>query len=150
MLTGDEWFAGKAVAIHKGQPFTVRLTPSTEDWIDREARRGKRTKSAVLEELLDEAIHARRFPGIAFRGPAHSRRAWLVGTALDVWEIIEAYQAVGEARLVAEGDLSAAQVHLAVSYYRTYPDEIDEAVSENGRAEGEWHALYPSVVPASE
>lgn len=135
---------------HKGRAFTVRLTSSTEDWIDREARRGKRPKSAVLEELLDGAIRVRRFPRIAFRGPAHGRRAWLVGTSLDVWEIIEALQAMGEARLLAESDLSADQVHLAIGYYRAYPDEIDEAVAENRRTEAEWHALYPSVMPAPE
>lgn len=137
-------------AAHKGRPFTVRLTASTEEWIDREARRGKRPKSAVLEELLDEAIRVRRFPGIAFRGPTHSRRAWLVGTALDVWEIIEALEAMGEARLVAESDLSADQIRRAIAYYRAYPGEIDEAVAENRRTEAEWHALYPSVIPAPE
>ena len=37
----------------------------------------------------------RRCPGIAFRGPEHDRRAWLLGTALDVWEVIEGYQDAG-------------------------------------------------------
>ncbi|MBA3945620.1 MAG: hypothetical protein H0X37_13770 [Herpetosiphonaceae bacterium] len=36
-----------------------------------------------------------RFPGIGFRGPKHDRRAWLLGTALDVWEVIEAYPPCG-------------------------------------------------------
>ena len=34
--------------------------------------------------------------GIAFRGAGHERRAWVVGTALDVWQIVDAYR---EARL---------------------------------------------------
>ena len=49
----------------------------------------------MMEDLLDEAIRVRRYPGLAFRGPAHGRRAWLVGTSLDVWEVIEAYQSMG-------------------------------------------------------
>jgi uncharacterized protein (DUF433 family) len=135
-------------AATKGRPFTVRLTPALEDWIAEEARRSKRPKSNVLEDLLEEAVRVRRFPGIIFRGPAHDRRAGLVGTALDVWEVVEAVQAMGEARLLAEGALSEQQVRLALRYYAAYPAEIDEAVAENRRSEGEWHAHYPAVVPA--
>ena len=137
----------KLTAQHKGQPFTVRLTPGIERWIIQEASHSKRARSAVVEGLLDEAIRVRRFPGIAFRGPAHDRRAWLVGTALDVWEVIEAQQSIGSERLLTESDLLEQQVHLAVSYYQQYPLEIDQAIAENQREEREWHALYPAVIP---
>lgn len=132
----------------KGRPFTVRLTPALEDWIAEEAHRSKRPKSAVLEDLLAEAVRSRRFPGIIFRGPAHDRRAGLTGTALDVWEVVEAAQAMGEARLRAEGGLTEQQLRLALRYYEAYPAEIDAAIAENRRTEGEWHARYPAVVPA--
>ena len=36
-----------------------------------------------------------RHPGIAFRGAESSRRAWVPGTALDVWEIVAAYEEMG-------------------------------------------------------
>lgn len=47
-------------------------------------------------------------PGIAFLGDDNKRRAWLVGTSLDVWRVIEAYKDFGEsfARVTAETDLS--------------------------------------------
>jgi uncharacterized protein (DUF433 family) len=137
----------KPAAEHKGRPFTVRLSPGIERWIVQEASHSKRARSTVLEGLLDEAIRVRRFPGIAFRGPAHDRRAWVVGTALDVWEVIEARQRMGDERLLAEGDLLEHQIRLALSYYRQYPAEIDQAIAENRRDEGEWHALYPAVIP---
>jgi hypothetical protein len=54
---------------------------------------------------------------------------------------------MGPARLLAEGDLSERQLRLAVEYYREYPREIDAAIAENGRAEPQWHALYPAIVP---
>ena len=53
----------------KTEPFTVRLNPRIESRITQIARETKRSKSAVLEELADEAERTRRFPGIAFRGP---------------------------------------------------------------------------------
>jgi len=137
----------KSPTEHKGRPFTVRLSSAVEQWIDYEASHNKRAKSVVVEGLLDEAIRVRRFPGLAFRGPAHDRRAWLVGTSLDVWEVIEAYAVMGMDRLLAQGELPEDRVHLAVSYYREYPQEIDNAVAENKRTEDEWHALFPSIVP---
>jgi len=80
----------------KSGPFTVRLNPRIESRITQIARETKRSKGAVLEELADEAERARRFPGIAFRGPNWSRRAWVLGTALDVWEIVQAFKDYGE------------------------------------------------------
>ena len=131
----------------KGQPFTVRLSPHVEDWIAYEAARTKRPKGAVLEALAEEAIRVRRFPGIAFRGPSHDRRAWLLGTALDVWEVIEAYRAMGPERFSTEGDLTEAQLRLALAYYHDLPTEIDVAIRENQLQESNWHARYPTVVP---
>jgi hypothetical protein len=86
-----------------------------------------------------------RFSGLAFRGPEQDRRAWVLGTALDVWEIVEAYKAMGIERLLQEGDLPAPKIRLALGYYEAYPDEIDRILAENRRAEEEWHRLYPEV-----
>jgi hypothetical protein len=44
----------------------------------------------------EEALKARLFPGIAFRGDDDDRRARLIGTNLDVWQVIEAYKDVDE------------------------------------------------------
>jgi hypothetical protein len=64
--------------------FTLRLTPETAAWVEHEAQRTRRSTGALLEVLAEEAARTRRFPGLAFRGPDHDRRAWLLGTALDV------------------------------------------------------------------
>ncbi len=97
-----------------------------------------------------EEVRTHKFPGIAFRGSEGDRRAWLLGTALDVWQIIEAYRAMGSERLLEEGDLSEEEIGLALEYYETHPEEIDEAISINRRSEREWHELYPDVVPPPE
>jgi uncharacterized protein (DUF433 family) len=106
------------------------------------------SKSALLEVLAEESIRTRRFPGIGFRGPEHSRRAWVIGTGMDVWEIVELYRGKGRERLLSEHSVSERQLNLALSYHEAYPREIDEALEENARAPEEWHEISPSVMPS--
>ncbi|MGH3993291.1 MAG: hypothetical protein ACRDSN_12630, partial [Pseudonocardiaceae bacterium] len=88
----------------KSVPLSVRLSEKTDRLITMEARRTKRSKGGVVEALAEEALKARLVPGIAFRGDDYDRRAWVIGTALDVWQIIEAYKDFDEDfdRMVAE------------------------------------------------
>jgi uncharacterized protein (DUF433 family) len=131
----------------KSKPFTIRLSREVEGWLERENRRTKLPKGALLEALAEESIRTRRFPGIGFRGPEHSRRAWVIGTGLDVWELVELYEGKGRERLLSEHNVSERQLGLAISYRKAYPREIDEALEENARSPEEWHELYPAVVP---
>jgi hypothetical protein len=131
--------------VAKSKPFTMRLSEETNAWVEHEARRTKRSKGAVVEALAEEAARMRRFPGIAFRGPEHDRRAWLLGTALDIWQVIEAYQDMGLERMLNEGDLSEGKIRLALAYYEAYPKEIDEAVAENRQPLEYWRHLYPGL-----
>lgn len=131
--------------MRKSEPFTVRLSPRIESRITQIARETKRSKGAVLEELADEAERARRFPGIAFRGPNWSRRAWVLGTSLDVWEIVEAftdYDEDGE-KMLSETALAPRQLRMALAYYREFKGEIDEAIADNRRSIDEIEAEYP-------
>jgi uncharacterized protein (DUF433 family) len=134
----------------KGEPFSVRFTASTDRTVEEEARRTKRSKSAVVEALTEEAVQTRRFPGIAFRGDDARRRPWVIGTGLDIWEIIEMLEDYGSiARLVDDAEVSDRQVRLAVAYRDAYPQEIAEAISENRRSAAEWQELYPFIEVAA-
>src|SRR4030095_6548557 len=98
----------------KGQPFSVRLETSTERLVEAEARRTRRSKSAVVEAFTEEAARTRRFPGIAVRGDDAGRRAWVIGSGLDVWEVVQMLEDFGSIEaLVADTQLSSAQVRLA-------------------------------------
>jgi hypothetical protein len=131
----------------KSKPFTMRLSPETNEWVEQEARRTRRSKGAIIEALAEESIRMRRFPGIAFRGVDGDRRAWVQGTALDVWEIIQGYQDCGSLeRALAESDLPERPMRLALAYYAAYPEEIDLAIGENKRIADEAMALYPALV----
>jgi len=136
--------------VPKGQPFSVRLDESTERLVEAEARRTKRSKSAVVESFTEEAARTRRFAGIGFRGDDARRRAWVIGSGLDVWEIgqmLEDFDSVD--MLVAQTHLSPAHVRIAVAYREAYPDEIDEAIAENRRPIEDARVLFPFIDVAS-
>lgn len=133
----------------KGRPFTVRLRPEVEGRLEEEARRARRPKTAMLEALADEALRMRRFAGIAFAGPEHDRRAYLSGTGLEVWEVIELYRDYGEDNrrsLLEAHPLTERQLEAVLAYHREYPEEIEWHVRENDRTPEEWHEMYPGVV----
>jgi len=132
--------------VRKGEPFSVRFTLPTDRMVADEARRTHRSKSAVVELLAEEAVRTRRFAGIGFRGEDSGRRPWVIGSGLDVWEIVQMVEDFGSIeRLLAETKLTERQVRLAQAYRENYPDEVAEAIARNRRAPQEWHELYPFV-----
>jgi len=132
--------------VRKGEPFSVRFTLPTDRVVQEEARRTHRSKSAVVELLAEEAVRTRRFAGIGFRGEDAARRPWVIGSGLDVWEIVQMVEDFGSIeRLPEETQLTERQVRLALAYRESYPDEVAEAIAQNRRAPEEWHELYPFV-----
>ncbi len=134
----------------KGRPFTIRLKPEVERRLEEEARRSRRPKTAVLEALADEGLKMRRFPGIGFSGPEHDRRAYVSGTGLEVWEVVELYRYYGECQkelMLEAHPLTRRQLDVALAYRREHPEEIDRHIEDNDRSPEEWHRMYPGVVP---
>lgn len=130
----------------KGQPFSVRLEENTEKLVEAEARRTRRSKSAVVEAFTEEAARTRRFPGIAFRGDDARRRAWVIGSGLDAWEIVQMVEEFGSPdKLVAGTQLSLAQVRLALAYRDAYRAEVDDAIADNRRPLDELRTLFPFI-----
>src|SRR5919109_2600713 len=97
----------------KSQPFSIRLREEADLLVRDEVRRSGRSRSVVVEELAEEAAKTRLFPGVAFRGTP--RRAWVIGTGLDVWEILELLRSYAhEPQLyAAHPRIEPRHVHLA-------------------------------------
>jgi hypothetical protein len=128
----------------KTQPFSIRLSPDADRLVAEEIRRSGHSRSVVVEELTEEAAKTRLHPGIAFRGKP--RRAWVIGSGLDVWEIAElerSYQ--GNDDLLRESHPLVTRRHLrsARAYAQQFPDEIESLLAENRRPLDELQALYP-------
>jgi uncharacterized protein (DUF433 family) len=129
----------------KSAPFSLRLSEQTDRLVTAEAKRTKRSKGSVVETLAEEALKARLVPGVAFRGDDYNRRAWLIGTSMDVWQVVEAYRDFGEdfERTVGETDLTARELRAAVSYYERFPQEIDDFIALDRRSLAELREEYP-------
>jgi uncharacterized protein (DUF433 family) len=129
----------------KSAPFSLRLSEETNRLITEEAKRTKRSKGSVVEALAEEALKTRLVPGIAFRGDDHNRRAWVMGTSLDVWQVVEAYKDFDEDfdRMVLETDLTKRELRTALSYYQRFPREVDEHIELDRRSVAELRAAYP-------
>ncbi len=76
-------------------------------------------------------------------GPA-GRRARLMGTGVDVWEVVAAVRDNdGDARATADYlQMALGLVQAAVTYYGAYRDEVDHWIERNAREGAEAHAAW--------
>ena len=128
----------------RSQPFSIRLGEAAHLLVGDEARRTGRSRNAVVEELAEESAKMRLFPGIAFRG--QPRRAWVIGTGLDVWEIVELVRAHGGAEVrirKSHPALGERQLRLAQTYAERFPEEIAELADAANRPVDDLLAVYP-------
>ena len=130
----------------KSQPFSIRLGEAADLLVRDEGRRSGRSRSAVVEELAEEAAKTRLFPGIGFRGMP--RRSWAIGSGLDVWEIVDLLRSYdGDERALRESHplVSERHVRLARAYAERFPEEIEDILEAQRRPLGELLDLYPFV-----
>ncbi|HSZ70081.1 MAG TPA: hypothetical protein VK756_06950 [Solirubrobacteraceae bacterium] len=128
----------------KTQPFSIRLGAQANLLVTDEVRRSGRPRSAIVEELAEEAAKTRLHPGIAFRG--RPRRAWVIGSGLDVWEIVDLLRSYdGDSELLRASHPLIGNRHLraAQAYAERFPDEVDAPLAENHRPLQELRELYP-------
>jgi uncharacterized protein (DUF433 family) len=133
---------------------SVRLLERVDEGIEGIAERTGRDFSAIVNELLDEALRMRRIPGIVFVDSPSGRVAKIAGTGLGVWEIIMSYRVVDEDwdRLRNEYEwLSETQLRTALAYAAAYPEEIERRIQidEQWTIERIWE-MYPFTKPTSE
>lgn len=129
----------------KAAPFSLRLSEEVDRLVTAEAKRTKRSKGSLVEALVEEALRTRLVPGVAFHDDDHNRRAWLMGTSLDVWQVIDAYKDLDESveRVIAETELTEPALRTALAYYRRFPQEIDDFIALNRRPLAHLRAEYP-------
>lgn len=130
----------------KTQPFSIRLSAQANLLVTDEARRSGHSRSAVVEELTEEAAKARLHPGIAFRG--RPRRAWAIGSGLDVWQIVELMRSYkdDEETLRANHPLvSERHLRVAQAYAERFPQEIEALIEQNHPPFEELLELYPFI-----
>jgi hypothetical protein len=111
----------------------MRLPADSGKRLKRMANRHGWTPSDASARLVEEGLRRSEFAHIDFRDSAAGRQAYVQGSTLTVWEVLLLVQSY-------EADLFAVtrhlkwpegKVHAAVNYAKAFPEEIEEALSEN-------------------
>ncbi len=129
---------------YMSQPLSVRLSDATLHRLGARARRFHLPPRTLAQRYIEEGLRMDEHPLIRFaEGPA-GRRARLVGTGKDVWEVIAVVRD-------NDGDIPAAADYLelpfglaqaAVAYYGAYSDEIDQWIDLNNQDTEQAHAAF--------
>jgi len=126
------------------QPLSVRLSDGTLQRLGTRARRVHLPPRTLAQRYVEEGLRMDEHPLIRFaEGPA-GRRARLVGTGKDVWEVIAVVRdnggdAAATARYL---ELPLGLVQAAITYYGAYPDEIDQWIDLNEEETAEAQAAF--------
>ena len=132
----------------KTQPFSIRLGAQADLLVADEVRRSGHSRSVVVEELAEEAAKTRLFPGIAFRD-GKPRRAWAIGSGLDVWQIVELMRSYkDDEKSLRENHplVTDSHLRLASAYADRFPEEIEAMIERNHPPFEELLELYPFIV----
>lgn len=123
---------------------SLRLQEATIERLGVRAQRVQLPPRTLAQRYVEEGLRADEHPLVRFvDGPA-GRRARLVGTGSDVWEVIAAVRdSDGDVAETAEFlELPLGVVQAAVGYYGAYPDEIDGWINRNEQETAEAHAAW--------
>jgi uncharacterized protein (DUF433 family) len=118
---------------------SFRVNEDALERLRRLARSIGHSPGEAAARLVEEGLRLREFPGIEFRDTPVGRQAYLRGTRLGVWQVVEvadAYAASAE-RLDATCDAAAehldiapALVSLALAYASIHADEVRAAAAD--------------------
>lgn len=126
------------------KPFSLRLPEATVKRLTKRAARAGAAPRSLAQRYVEEGLRRDEHPLIHFvDGPA-GRRASVLGSGLDVWEIVETLRD-------NDGDSEAAAEYLeipreigdaALTYYGAFRAEIDAWIEANAAEAAEAHEAW--------
>lgn len=130
----------------KRRHMSLRVAEATAAELERAARRRGLSRSELAERYLIEGVAQDEFPEIGFRDGALGRRAMLLGTRLDVWQVLETVRNHGNSVEQAAQylGLPVERVRAAVRYAAAHREEVEQVAAREieaaARAEKLWRA----------
>ncbi|HEX4836914.1 MAG TPA: hypothetical protein VFV03_00085 [Solirubrobacteraceae bacterium] len=121
--------------------FTLRFRPGVSERLVAQARRAGFAPRTLAQRYVDEGLRREDHPLVRFVDGLSGRRAALVGSGLDVWEVIAAVRENDNdlEETAALLEISPGLVQAAVAYYGEYREEIDAEIALN---QEEWERGY--------
>jgi uncharacterized protein (DUF433 family) len=115
------------------QSVAFRFDPITVRRLKQRAQETHAAQTALAERYIEEGLRRDEHPLISFRDGEQGRRPALLGTRLDVADVIETIRqndnSVQEAADYLE--IPLAHVDACLSYYADYKDEVDAWVEHS-------------------
>jgi uncharacterized protein (DUF433 family) len=110
------------------QPRSFRLSDTVLASLRERARERGESANSLVERYLEEGLRRDDHPLIVFREGAAGRRAALVGTRLDVAQVIDTLRESKNSIDATAEYLEIPEQHAraAVQYYSDFRDEVDE------------------------
>lgn len=112
---------------------STRLQDETFQRLSRIARTLGKTPSDTVATLVEEALREMEFALIEFRSSALGRQAFMKGSSLAVWEVIEIAQdyQMEEEKVAEHFERPSEWVKAAFNYAEAYPNEIEFAIEDS-------------------
>ena len=110
------------------RPRSFRFPEALLASLQSHARERGESANALAERYLEEGLRRDDHPLIVFREGAAGRRAVLVGTRLDVAQVIDTFRESDNSVDTTAEYLGIPEQHVraAVRYYADFRDEVDE------------------------
>jgi hypothetical protein len=121
--------------------FTLRLRPGVSERLAAQAQRAGLAPRTLAQRYVDESLRREGHPLVRFVDGPSGRRAAMVGSGLDVWEVVATVRENGNdlGETAALLEIPPGLVQAAVAYYGEYREEIDAEIALN---QAEWERGY--------
>ena len=110
-----------------------RFAPKTVQHLKRRAHEVGAAQTALVERYIEEGLRMDEHPLVHFRDGEAGRRPAVLGSRLDVADVIETIRQ-NDKSLEAAADyleLPVEQVEACLRYYADYKDEVDEWIERD-------------------
>jgi len=107
---------------------SFRFSEATLSRLEARAHEIRETRTGLAERYVEEGLRMDEHPGIGFADGPAGRRAVVLGTGLDVWELVATIRQPGGSVEAASRylELPVSAVRAAVRYCAAFPAEIDD------------------------
>src|SRR5438105_12867564 len=117
--------------MNKTSIMTLRVPIGVRRTLERLAAQLGYKPAHLGARLVEEGLRRRHFPQIDLRETAAGRVAYLKGTRLAVyWVVQRVRKGMNAERVAHEFDLSPAQVNAALAYSQAFPAEMELDIEE--------------------